>query len=225
MVVTTWLVLFLVCSGDGAADAETAPALIARLGSPRFADREGATEALTGMGREALAHLRTARRAADPEIQNRIEGVIDRIERSQLHSPKLVKLAGGPKPVGHWIRQIEEETGFPLEIERGSQPNWLEKLVEPKQAQATSFWETLEQLGLDATWSIDRENAAFRTRSLPVLSVTHRSSTVAPSIDGPFRFAFRDLRLVPRAQGGGRVFAPGRPTAVRPARGLLDMQF
>lgn len=227
MVVAPLLILLALISSDGVAESESATALIARLGSPRFSDRESASEALIELGREALTHLRAARRSADPEVQNRIEGVIDRIERSQLHAATLVELGATEpaRPVGQLIREIEKKTGFEIQIEPGHERDWLERATALRGTQPTPFWDALEQLGLDGTWVLDRDPGAFRARALPVFSVTHRNNAVASSIEGPFRFAYRDLRVVPRAQTQQRVFTPGRATTVKPARGMIELQF
>ncbi len=58
--------------------------LVARLGSPRFAEREAAAAALKRLGRPALPALRKAQSGQDPEIRLRAAKVRDEIEASLL---------------------------------------------------------------------------------------------------------------------------------------------
>src|SRR5689334_3293042 len=79
---------------DADADAHPDPAardLVARLGSPRFAERESASDAIRALGSEALPALPGAREAPDPEIQNRALVLLDELERKLILMPTLVR--------------------------------------------------------------------------------------------------------------------------------------
>jgi hypothetical protein len=208
--------------GDGAADSNV-PGLIHQLGSPRFSEREAASDALFELGRDALTALRGARQKGDPEVQNRVEGVIDRIERDQLRTPTYVHLTPRETTVDSALRTIEQQTGFSFQFERGPRSNWVERKVTSQSPDPRAFWDTLEALGCDGTWIVDRETGPFRMRTAPVFQINERRSSVASSIDGPFRFAFRDLRTA-RADLPARGFQPAR-TAPRIESNSLELSF
>jgi hypothetical protein len=63
--------------------------LVARLGSPRFAEREAAAESLKRLGDAALPALREARSARDPEIRIRATKL-----REEIEADTLLKHAG-----------------------------------------------------------------------------------------------------------------------------------
>jgi WD40 repeat protein len=72
-------------AGSLAPAADPTPAeihrLIDKLGSPKFADREAASQALTAVGELALEALRKAANNPDPEIRVRVAALISAIER------------------------------------------------------------------------------------------------------------------------------------------------
>ena len=86
------------------ADATTA--LVATLGSTKYSERESASKALVEQGRTSLRALSLARKANDPEVQARAEYLLERIERSLLVRPTLVKLLPGEQPIADVLRTI-----------------------------------------------------------------------------------------------------------------------
>ena len=58
-----------------------------QLGSPRFAERENATEGLSRLGAEALPALRAAREAKDPEVRARATVLVEKTESLLLTQP------------------------------------------------------------------------------------------------------------------------------------------
>ena len=108
---------------DGPAD------LVARLGSPRFAEREAAAESLKRLGRPALPELRKARSASDPEIRLRASKVRDEIESARapradhgparLPRPAALRGGRGDRPASRGLRVLRHRAVDPAD-ERGS---------------------------------------------------------------------------------------------------------
>jgi WD40 repeat protein len=74
------------------ADANGARALIADLGSPKFAVRAKADEELKKMGRSAKAQLRRAlEAAADPETRARLEGLLTALGSKERQTPEELR--------------------------------------------------------------------------------------------------------------------------------------
>ena len=91
--------------GDGPAD------IVARLGSPRFAEREAAAESLKRLGQQALPELRKARSAADPEVRLRASQVRDEIESVMLLEPTMVRLDFRDRPLSEVVEAIGRRAG------------------------------------------------------------------------------------------------------------------
>src|SRR5436305_12388948 len=108
---TSLLLLALALSPEAGPDAEPA-ALVERLGSARYADRERAARDLEARGRAALPALRAARGARDPEVRARAAALVERIESGLLTRPTLVRLDYRDRPLADVARDLSEQTGM-----------------------------------------------------------------------------------------------------------------
>src|SRR4051794_17626013 len=90
----------------GQVPATDPAALVAQLGSPRYAEREAAAGALERAGRPAIAALRAARDARDPEIRTRAAALIHRIEGALLTQPTLVTLDFEDQPLPEVVKAM-----------------------------------------------------------------------------------------------------------------------
>jgi len=81
-------------------------ALVARLGSPRYADRRGASDDLEKLGRRAVEALRAARSTDDAEVRSRAEMLLDKIETDLLTRPTMVTLDGRGRPLVEVVRDL-----------------------------------------------------------------------------------------------------------------------
>src|SRR4051794_36713915 len=84
-------------------------ALVANLGSPRYAEREAATAALERMGRTALGPLRAARDSRDPEIRTRAAALVNTIEGTLLTQPTLVSLDFVDQPLPEVVKALGDQ--------------------------------------------------------------------------------------------------------------------
>src|SRR4051812_47892529 len=87
-------------------------ALIARLGSPRYADREAATAALRRLGPAALPALRSARSARDAEVRARAAALLERVESELMVRPTLVRLDYRDRPLAEVVKDLGRQTGI-----------------------------------------------------------------------------------------------------------------
>jgi hypothetical protein len=175
-------------------------ALIARLGSGRYAEREAAAEALETLGRDALAPLIAARRDPDAEIQARAEALLGRIESRLLTRPTTVRLDGRERPLAEVVRSIAEQAGFSLALDDDEAS--ARRRITLRDERPMTFWEALDRLGLVALWG-SREVSIFGSRESgpPPLRLAPRPrSAYRVSDRGPFRVV---LRGDPKSMGPG----------------------
>ena len=91
----------------GQVPAADPAALVERLGSPRYAEREEAAGALERLGRQAVAALRAARDDRDPEIRTRTAALLNKIEGALLTQPTLVTLDFQDQPLPEVVKARE----------------------------------------------------------------------------------------------------------------------
>jgi hypothetical protein len=116
--------------------------LIARLGAPRFADREAAASALEALGRAALPSLQAARQHPDLEIRSRVNGLVIKIEGALLLEPTPVRLDFQDRPVEEVIPEIARRAGIPLVYNVRGPSRMITLLSE----RPVPFWEALDRL-------------------------------------------------------------------------------
>ncbi len=176
-------------------DPET---LVARLGSPRFVEREEAAKALLALGTDALKVLRAARSDQDPEIQNRAEGLIRSIELDLLTRPTLVRLRLNNRRLSEVLEDLGRQTHLDLALAGTLDPRFGPDALSAGEREPIPFWEVFDQLGLDLETTQDPISRRFGQSPLSQYRVTPRHYR-ATSIDGPFRFMIREVGLAGQA--------------------------
>jgi hypothetical protein len=134
-------------AGEKEAARERIDQLIGQLGSPKFADREAAGEALEALGEPALPALKAASRSADVEVGRRAEELFCRIERrvelARILEPKRVHLALRGTPVPEAVAELRRQTGYSLQL-TGDVTQLARKTVTLDTGDVP-FWEALRQ--------------------------------------------------------------------------------
>ena len=131
---------------------EPAPAdLVIRLGSPQFADREKAGEALVKLGLPALPALKKARDSGDPEIRRRSETLVARIEAGELLNATRVTLAVRDRPLAEAAEEIAKASGMRIRPglsrqDRRVNPAWPQTRVTLQSAQPVPFFDAVDRL-------------------------------------------------------------------------------
>jgi hypothetical protein len=128
--------------------------LVARLGSPRFAEREAAAESLRRLGQPALPALRKARSSQDLEIRGRASKLHDEIESLSLLQPTLVRLDFHDRPLSEVIEEIGRRAGISVtpgnapSMPRRPQdrPSWPDRRITLEAPDPLPFWEAIDRL-------------------------------------------------------------------------------
>jgi hypothetical protein len=121
-------------------DPEPIAKLIEKLGVRDYKTREAAGKVLETRGVEALPELRKALGAVtDAEVRRRLQGMVDKLERIQVLSPKRVTIKAKDRPVREIIADIARQTGYPMQYQGGNQTVTVEK-------ENVSFWEMMDYL-------------------------------------------------------------------------------
>jgi hypothetical protein len=110
--------------------------LVARLGSPRFAEREAAASALERLGRGALPALRGALGSKDPEVQTRAAELATRIERDLMVRPTTVTLDFRDRPLDEVVRAVADRSGIPVALVPENAALWQGRRVTLEGARA-----------------------------------------------------------------------------------------
>src|SRR5262245_40186216 len=101
--------------GQGPASPETVQALIERLDSSKFAERERATKELEALGPAVLPALRQAQQQATLESRRRLEILIRRLEDRQLAATLLtgrpVRLKFKDVSVSEAVAELTRQSG------------------------------------------------------------------------------------------------------------------
>jgi outer membrane protein assembly factor BamB len=133
-------------------------ALVGRLGSESYAERERAGEALDAAGAPALGALRNAAASRDPEVHRRAAALVRAIERrvetAALLEPQGLRLQYKDTPLAEAAADFSKRSGVALKL-----PPELAKAADRKVTLDTgdvTFWEAFDQFcekaGLVETW-------------------------------------------------------------------------
>jgi hypothetical protein len=127
-------------------------ALIEKLGSGDFEDRENATEELDKLGLAALEALKKASQSADAEVRRRAEELVVKIEKREASTlilkPTRVTLSLKDVPVQQAVDALAKQTGFPIRLQDPEgKLNSTRVTLEVKDA---PFWDVLNTLSAQA---------------------------------------------------------------------------
>lgn len=120
--------------------------LVARLGSPRFSEREGASKALEAKGREALAALRMAREAVDPELRSRAAALVERIESDLVVRPTTLALDFQNRALPEIAKVFAERSGIPTLLDPEAMDVLGGRHVTLEAKEPVPFWTALDRL-------------------------------------------------------------------------------
>jgi hypothetical protein len=220
------LLFALVLGQTQAGGPDSSPAaLVARLGAPRYADRQAAAEALERLGGPALPALRGARDSRDPEIRARAPVLIERIETGLLTQPTRLQLEFQDAPLAEVTKSLALQAGFKVALFPPSLPKWRFQRVTLRVSQPVDFWTAVDQLcdvaGLQYNPGTPGSNGQ-REPSFVFTDGTGR--TLTPNSDhGPFRVSLlsvdyeRHVSYVPTESPVQFELLPPRPRpAARP---------
>lgn len=164
--------------------------LVARLGAPRYADREAAAEAILALGREALPALREARDAEDPEVRSRVEAILLEIEVGLMLQPTRVRVDFASRPLREVVEDLGRQGAVPVALEAATRESHGGRRLTLRDPEPLAFWEAIDRVcreaGLHAGFGL-REGPDGRPAQ-GLLLYDARGRRPAPVFDsGPFR--------------------------------------
>ena len=225
----------------GQAPAADPTALVAQLGSRRYADREAAAVALERLGRQALPILRTARTVRDLEIRTRASGLVNRIEGALLTQPTLIALDFQDRPLLEVLKAVGDQAGLKLNLGPENDPGLGSRRITLRAPSPVPFWKAIDRLCEAGQLRYNpltlQAPPGAREPSITLSSRNGQSiQPTAPTFDsGPFRATLVNLHFQRdvlfgqgNGMGGNRFGGRGRanvnviPPAADPA---IDEQF
>lgn len=219
------LVLLVVLGQRPAASVDPSD-LVARLGAPRYAERQAATEALERLGRQALPALRTARGERDPEVRSRVAALLTRIEGALLTQPSTVQLDVQDAPLHEVLKSFSDQSGIKLLLQDENGPQYRARRVTIHESEPLPFWKALDRLCDAARLRYNNiPNGVPGGREPTFLLFDGQNRPSAPTFDtGPFRVSVlglhyqRDISFQPPMfTRPGVPVAPGRARGAEPA--------
>ncbi|HWE36073.1 MAG TPA: hypothetical protein VG406_05820 [Isosphaeraceae bacterium] len=216
---TTTLFIALLGIAPGPGPEADPTSLVARLGSPRFVEREEATRSLQDLGEKALPALRAARESKDPEVRTRVAALVDRIESELIVRPTLVTLHFRDRPIKEVVQALADQSKLSLQLVNEALPKWRETRITLEAAEPVPLWSALERL-CEAGHLGYNPNGVINMGHGPrhVVQINDQYGPPAEpggvAVNGPFRLSLTDLthtrhRMV--NQGGNRPMGGFRP--------------
>jgi hypothetical protein len=131
-----------ICAQQPAQSDASVKSLVEQLASREYRRREFAAKQLESLGPDALPALRRALETTrDAEARGRLNGLIERLERAAILSPKRLTIVMNERPVAEIIREISRQSGYPMQYQGGAG----KQVVSLNRTNAT-FWEVMDDL-------------------------------------------------------------------------------
>jgi hypothetical protein len=193
-------------------------ALVARLGSPRFAEREAAAESLRRLGRVALPALRKAQSGQDLEIRLRASQLRGEIEANTLLEPTMVRLDFHDRPLSEVVEAIGRRAGVSLASgdapsmrhKPQDRPSWPDRRITLEAPGPLPFWEAIDRLCRAGGFRHIPQHPFGLDEPFDRLILAPGEASPPKSDAGPFRVELlrirreRDLDLAPGLSASGR---------------------
>ena len=152
MYVATLIVLVVL--GQTAEPSRDAAALVEKLGSASYAERE-ATKSLESLGSKALPALKPALKARDPEVRMRARALINKIEGNLLIQESLVRLDFKDATLDEIVKSLSKQAGFEVGLApaglapggpRRTATSFGTRRVTLLESQPVPFWKAIDRL-------------------------------------------------------------------------------
>lgn len=137
------LMLGLLCQGTAPADS---PAFVAKLVSPRSAEREAAEARVEELGEAAIPALVKATESSDLELRHRAAFFLDKIEGSRLARPTVVALDFRSKSIKEITESIGAAAGVTIVLEPDGDVRFRSKTITLQDAQPVPLWTAIDRL-------------------------------------------------------------------------------
>jgi hypothetical protein len=186
-----WSCLALILVTSPVRADELPEALIPKLGSAIYSEREGAARALDAMGRKALPALFRAKDAEDPEVRARSAALASIIQRRVLIEPTTLSLDYTDQSIAQIAASLGERSGMAILLVPDNQPLWGSTKVTLKSQGPVHFWTALDLLCDQAKLQVQPSPAPTFAGAAGLVGsirlVQGQASPVPTSDHGPFR--------------------------------------
>lgn len=217
-----------------AVDRPSPAELVARLGAPKYAEREAAGEALVKIGRAALPALAKVRDSRDLELRQRAEVVAARIEAAEVLDASRVRLDVRNRPLAEAVEAIARGTDQTLRpgvvvAKPGVEPAWPDARVTLETAEPVPFWEAVDRLcaagGLQRLYP-PAANHPFPFRAPFELTLVPGHARPPASDTGSLRVELLRIRYHRQRDYADNEFGPSPAGKARePKTGAVDRAF
>ena len=169
-----------------------AQSLIARLGAPKYSDRQAASAELSKLGPAAFSALKAARADRDPEVQSRARLLMEEIERASVVQPTSIRFEPRCYTLAEVAEKIGEGQGIAIiAADPGAVPA-SRRTIEFREPAELGIWSLMDRLGMTLQHDAEADFGRSFYRKLAttrlVLGPMVRSRT---SDSGPFRMTAR----------------------------------
>lgn len=125
-------------------------ALVKQLGSEDYGQREAAARRLDAIGAPAIAALRLARRADDPEIVRRAGELLRRIEHRAANekalAPTLVELDAKDQRLDDVLAQLSRQAGCEVVLNGAKVRALADRKITVRTGTKVPFWQAVQQV-------------------------------------------------------------------------------
>jgi len=128
---------------------------VAKLVSPRSAERDAAERAIEAMGDLALPALAEASDSPNLELRHRAAAITDALDGRRLARPTMVKLDYASRPPSEVASGIGREAGVTILIANDAPPRPREGLITLRADAPVTLWEAIERLSKASTLRLD----------------------------------------------------------------------
>ena len=136
--------IVLILTGQTPEPARDAAALIEKLGSASYAERE-ATKSLESLGSKALPALRSALKSQDLEVRGRARAMINKIEGNLLIQESLVRLDFQDASLDEIVKSIRKQTGTEIGLGPAG-PDSAKVRITLSDTRPVPFWKAVDRL-------------------------------------------------------------------------------
>jgi len=164
--------------------------LVARLGAPKYVDRQAAAAELTKLGPAAFPALRAAREDedTDPEVKIRAALLLESIERSTLAEPLPLHFEPGRYTTAEIARRLTDAQGVDIGVAEAS----AKQTIEFREPTDIGVWPLVDTLGLTLQNDGEADYGRSIFRRPPMLRLAPGPIVRARTSDsGPFRATVR----------------------------------
>jgi hypothetical protein len=209
--------IVLVLLGQTPESSSDPAALVEKLGSASYAEREAA-KSLESLGAKALPPLRASLKSNDLEVRTRARSLINKIEGNLLLQATTVRLDFKDATVEEIVKSLSKQAGFNVGLaQRGPNPGAVRiTLQDPT---PIPFWTAIDRICAAGQLTCEFQNMGLRGQLMPqpglVLSYVMNWLTPKSDNHGAFQLNVESLSYSSQVslRASARMMAPSRAGA------------